>query len=118
MTPQTVFPIPALPRSLPISWRVALWLAVFLSPTVYFLLVIMADRWHVPAPPESLVVSLFCLIPVVALVVCGSLVWRSPLDRRWRVGWLVAMVLAMLLQCGVLFVIIVTAITAAIAPAQ
>jgi hypothetical protein len=36
----------------------------------------------------------------------------------WRLGGLVVTVLAMLLQCGVWYVIIVSAITAAIAPAQ
>jgi len=110
--------IPPFPRSLSVWWSVAIWLAVFLSPTGYFLLLVMADRWHAPAPHESVVVSLFCLIPIVALLVCGSVAWRSQLTRPWRVGWLVSTVLAMLLQCGVLFVIIVSVITAIIAPAQ
>lgn len=106
------------PHSLPVWWSAASWLTVFLSPTAYFLLLMIADRWPVPAPPEGVVVALFCLIPVVALLVCGRVAWLSKLNLRWRVGWLVLTVLAMLLQCGVLFVIIVSAITAAISPAQ
>ena len=106
------------PRSLPAWPGVALWLAVFLSPTGYFLLLMMADRWHVPAPPERLVVSLFLIIPVVALLVCGRAVWHSQPSLRRRVVCLVATVLGMLLQVGVLLVIIVSAVTAAISPAQ
>ena len=106
------------PRSLPGWLGVALWLAVFLSPTGYFLLLMMADRWHVPAPPESLVASLFLIIPVVALLVCGRAAWQSQPSLRRRVIGLALTVLGMLLQIGVLFVIIVSAITAAIAPAQ
>ena len=78
----------------------------------------IADRWQMPALPESFVVSLFCLVPVVALLVCGSVAWLSKLNRRRRVGWLVLTVLAMLLQVGGLLVIIVSAVTSAIAPAQ
>jgi len=94
----------------------AVWLAVFMSPTGYFLLVVIADRLQMPAPPESLVVALFCLIPVVALLVCGTVVWRS--RARWRVVWLVLMALAMSFQVGFLFIIILSAITAAISLAQ
>ena len=105
-------------RSRPVWWSAAIWLAVFLSPTGYFLLLIIADSWQLPAPPESLVVALFCLIPIGALLVCGSVAWMSKLNLRWRVGWLVVTVFGMLVQFGILFVIVVAAITAAIAPAQ
>jgi hypothetical protein len=106
------------PQRLPVWLKVPGWLAVFLSPTVYVLLLMIMDRLQAPAPPERLVVLLFCLIPVVALLACGIAVWRSKLSRAWRVGGLVLTVLAMSLQCGVWFVIIVSAITAAISPAQ
>ncbi len=91
---------------------------MLLSPAGYFLLLMIGDSLQVPAPPESLVVLLFCLIPVVALVVCGTVAWLSKLTVGWRVGWLVLTGLAMLLQVGVLVVIIVSAITAVISPAQ
>jgi len=100
--------------SVPVWLRVAVWLAVFLSPTGYFLLLMMLNSLQVPAPPESLVVALFCLVPVVALLVCGTMVWLSRV--RWKVGWLVLTVLAMSFQVGILLVIIVIAVTAAIAP--
>ena len=71
-----------------------------------------------PAPPQGFIVSLFCLIPMVALLVCGAVVWRTNLRGSFRVGWLVMTVLAMALQVGVLLVMIVSAITAAIALPQ
>ncbi len=73
---------------------------------------------QVPAPPAGVVVVLFSLVPVVALVICGTVAWLSKLTVRWRVGWLVLTGLAMALQVGLLVVIIVSAITAAISPAQ
>jgi hypothetical protein len=78
----------------------------------------MVDRLQVPAPPEGLVVLLFCVVPVVAILICATVVWRSKLTGRWRVGWLVLTVLAMVCQVGLLFLIIVSAITVAISPAQ
>jgi hypothetical protein len=109
---------PQHPQSLPVWSRVPVWLAMFLSPTAYVLFLMVVDRLHVPAPPEGLVVFLFCLIPVVALLTCGISVWRSKMSLQRRLGALVLTVLGMLLQCGVWYVIIVSAITAAIAPAQ
>jgi hypothetical protein len=91
---------------------------VFLSPTAYCLLLLVWYRSQMPAPPQGLIVSLFCLIPVVALLVCGTAVWRTDLRGSLRVGWLVMTVLAMALQVGVLLVIVVTAIKAAIALPQ
>jgi hypothetical protein len=110
--------IPQHPRSLPVGASAALWLAVFLSPTVYFLVMVVWNRSQVPAPPQGFVVSLFCVIPVVALLVCGAGVWRTKLRVGWRIGWLALTVLAMALQVGVLLVIIASAVTAAIALPQ
>jgi len=105
-------------RSLSVWLSVPVWLAFFLSPTVLVLLLMIMDRLQVPAPPEGFVVTLFCIIPVVALLACATVVWQSKMNLGWRVGGLVLTVLGMLLQCGVWFVIIVSAITAAISPAQ
>ncbi len=93
---------------------IAVWLATFLSPTAYFLLLVFWDRLRVPAPPEGFVVSLFCLIPIVALLACGTVVWRKNQRVNRRAGWLALTVLAMALQVGVLLVIIISAITVAI----
>ncbi len=104
-------------RGLPVGLSAAVWLAVLLSPTGYVLSVATLCRLHMPAPPQWFVVALFCLVPVVALLVCGAVVWRSKLPVRWRVVWLVLTVLAMLFQVAVLVVAIVSAITVAISPA-
>ncbi|MFO0980870.1 MAG: hypothetical protein U1E76_03810 [Planctomycetota bacterium] len=90
-----------------------MWLAVFLSPSAYFLLLVSWNRSQVPAP-GGVVVALSGLIPVVALLVCGTVIRR----KKLAVGWLVATVLAMALQVGVLLVIIVSAVTVAISLPQ
>ncbi len=105
-------------QSLPVWLRVPIWLAVFLSPTAYILLLVLMSRLQIAAPREGLVVLLFCLVPIVALIACVTLVWRSKFTLGWRVGGLLLTVLAMLLQCGVWFIIIAGAIAMAIAPAQ
>jgi len=106
------------PQSLT-AWRsVPVWLAVFMSPTAYVLLLMAWDRLQAPAPPNGVIVTLFCLIPIVALLACGTAVWRSQMRLKWRVGGLALTALAMFLQCGVWFVIIISAISVAIAPAQ
>lgn len=94
------------------------WLAVFLSPTACILLLMILASLQVPAPLEDFVVLVVCLVPIVALLSCGTAVWLSKMRLGWRVGGLVLTSLAMLLQCGVWFVIIVSAITVAISPAQ
>lgn len=98
--------IPLLQRSRTVWFSAGVWLVAFFSPTVYFLLLVLANRFQIPSPPESLVVSLFCLIPVVALLVCGSVVWRSSMTVAWKIGGLLFTLMAMLLQFGTLVVII------------
>ena len=105
-------------RNFPLWLRVALWLALFLSPTGYVLFVLTLSRLQMPFPPAWFVVALFCLIPIVALLVCGTEVWLSKMRIGLKVGWLVLMVFAMLLQFGVWVVIMLGAITVAISPAQ
>jgi hypothetical protein len=93
---------------------VAVWLAAFFSPTAYCLLLVLAAKFQVQALPGILVVTLFLLMPVVGLLVCGHMVWTSNKTASRRVGWGLLTLVAMLLQLGVLFVIIVAAISAAI----
>ena len=78
----------------------------FFSPTVYLLLILLANRFQIPSPPESWVVSLFCLIPTVALLICESVVWRSSMTVRWKIGGMLFTLLGMLLQVGILVAII------------
>ena len=85
------------------------WLSAFFSPTVYFLLLLFADRFHVPSPPEILVASLFYLIPAVALLVCGSVVWLASMTVARKIGWMLFTLFAMLLQTGILLAIIIMA---------
>src|SRR5438270_9971181 len=94
----------ALPRR-----SLTVWLSAFFSPPLYFLLLLLADRFHIPSPPESIVASLFYLIPAVALLVCGSVVWLSSMTLARRVGWMLFTLFAMLLQTGILLAIIITA---------
>jgi hypothetical protein len=96
----------------------AIWLCAFFSPTAYFLLLVLANNLQVPAPPEILVATLFFLIPVIALLVCGRVVWLSGQTAARRIGWMLFTLVAMSLQFGVLLVIVITVITAAIGYAQ
>jgi hypothetical protein len=65
-----------------------------------------------------LVVTLFFLIPVIALLVCGRVVWLSTTTTARRIGWMLFTIVSMLLQFGLLLVIVIAAITAAIGYAQ
>jgi hypothetical protein len=99
-----------MPALIPLSRRsLAVWLSAFFSPTVYFLLLLLADRFHVPSPPDIFVASLFYLIPPVALLVCGSVVWLSSMTVAPRIGWMLFTLFAMLLQIGILLAIFITA---------
>ena len=86
-----------------------IWLAAFFSPAVYFLLLMLADRFFVPSPPDIFVASLFYLIPAVALVVCGSVVWLSSLTVARKIRWMLFTLFAMLLQFGFLLTIVIVA---------
>jgi hypothetical protein len=100
--------------SIPIPQRkLGLWLLAFFSPTLYFLLLLLGDRFHVTPPPEKIVGLLFYVIPLVALLVCERAVWLSDVmtGRKVgrKVGWMLLTLLAMLLQFGVILAIIVSA---------
>jgi hypothetical protein len=84
-------------------------LSAFFSPAVYFLLLVLGDRFFLPSPPEIFVASLFYLIPPVALLVCGSAVWLSSMTVARKIGWMLFTLVAMLLQFGILLAIIMTA---------
>jgi hypothetical protein len=97
----------------------AIWLFAFSSPTVYFLLVLLADRSQFfPHLPAAFVVSLFCFILAAALVVCESIVWTAPITAAPKIGWMAFTLLAILLQFGIIVVIIRAILITAIALAQ
>ena len=98
--------IPQSRRSLPVWLSVVVWLSAFLSPTAYFLLILLANTLQIPSPPATFVWSLFFLIPVVALLVCESVVWSCSKTVGRKIGWMLFTLLAMLLQFGIILVIL------------
>ncbi len=98
--------IPQPRRGLQIWLSAIVWLAAFFSPTGYVLLLLLANKFQLPAPPPILVGLLLFLIPAVALLVCEYVLWLSSTTVGWRIGWMLFTVLAMLLQLGALMVII------------
>ena len=96
------------------GWRGVLgWLVVFLSPTGYVLALMMMASWQLPVP-AGVVVTLFFLVPVVALVACGTSVWRSTMSWERRAGGLVITALGILLQFGFWTAVIASMIAAMI----
>ena len=93
---------------------VAVWLAAFFSPTIYFLLLVAAAMAHVPNLPGGFVVAAFCLLPFIGLLVCWRVIRRSTRTVSGMVSWGAVTVIGMVLQVGVLLVIILSAINAAI----
>src|SRR5258706_8825057 len=55
--------IPPTQRSLTAWLGIVFWLSVFLSPTVYFLMVLLAAKFQINLP-QTFTLSLFFLIPV------------------------------------------------------
>jgi hypothetical protein len=105
-------------RSLPPGSGVVVWMSTFLSPTGYFLLILLAARSGIPKLPETLVWALFIVIPVVALLVCERLVWCWSKTVGGKIGWTVFTLLGMLLQFAILVVILRIILVTAIGYAQ
>src|SRR5579883_159781 len=105
-------------RILPVRLSTAVWLPVFLSPTAFCLLLAAWNRSQLPTPPQGIIVSLFCLLPLAALLVCGGAVWRSRLRWGLKISGLLITVVAMVLQVAVLLWLIVAMVTVAIALPQ
>ncbi len=99
-------PSPQPRRSLPVWLSAGVWLSAFLSPTAYFLLLLLANKFQVPMPPVIFVAFLFLLIPALALLVCGHVVWSSNMTLAGKIGWMLFTVLGMLLQFGFLMAIV------------
>ncbi len=110
--------IPQPRRNLPVWLGVAVWLVAFFSPTVYFILLLLANRLQVPSPPVIFVIALFCLIPVVALVVCGSVVWLSRMTVARKIGWTLFTLAGLSIEFAILVVVIRIILVAATAYAQ
>lgn len=98
--------IPQPRPSLPVWLSVVVWLSAFFSPTAYFLLLLLANTFQIPSPPATFVWSLFFLVPVVALLVCESVVWHCSKTVGRKIGWMLFTLLAMLLQFAIVLVIL------------
>ncbi|HSH95186.1 MAG TPA: hypothetical protein VK968_13625 [Roseimicrobium sp.] len=109
--------IPHPQRSNPVGLIAVVWLSIFLSPSVYFFLLIVANRFQIHLP-ETIVWGLFSLIPVVALLVCESMVWSRSRTVGRKIGWMLFTLVAMLLQFGILLAILQMILVAAIGYAQ
>jgi hypothetical protein len=103
---------------IPLSGRsLAIWLAALVSPAAYFLLLLVADRFHIPAPPESVVAGLFFLIPLAALLVSAVVLGKSGMTGGRKLGWMLLSFLVIALQFGGMLVLFI-AVQAAIGYAQ
>ncbi len=89
------------------------WLVAFVSPTGYFLLLMLGDRLGLASPPDGLAAALFYGLPLVALAVGGWAVWASDLPKPHKVAWLFFTVVGIAVQFGAL-VLLIIAVTVAI----
>jgi hypothetical protein len=110
--------IPQFRRSLPFWLSVVVWLSAFLSPTAYFLLLLLANKFQIPRLPATVVWALFLVIPVVALLICESVVWSCSKTVGRKIGWMLFTLLVMLLQFGMILVILRAILVTAIAYVQ
>ena len=95
-----------------------MWLLAFLSPTAYFLLILLGNKFQIPGLPAKFAWSLFFLVPAVALLACESVVWSCSKRVGRKIGWMLFTLLAMLLQFAIILVILRMIIVTAIGYAQ
>ena len=93
-------------------------MSAFLSPTAYFLLMLLANKFQIPSLPATFVWPLFLFIPVVALLICESVVWSCSKTVGRKIGWMLLTLLAMLLQFAIILAILRAIIITAIAYVQ
>jgi hypothetical protein len=109
--------IPQLRQSQPVWLSTVFWLSAFLSPTVYFLMVLLADKFQINLP-QTLTWLLFFLIPVVALLICEWVVWSCSKTVGRKIGWMLVTLLAMLLQFAMILAVLRAILVTAIGYAQ
>jgi hypothetical protein len=109
--------IPQSRRSQPVWLSTVVWLSAFLSPTACFLLLLLASKFQINLP-GTFVWSLLFLIPVVALLICESVVWSCSKTVGRKIGWLLFTLLAMLLQFAIILAILRTILVMAIGYVQ
>ncbi len=94
------------------------WLVAFASPAAYFVLLLLAERFHISPPSQAIVWALFFLTPIVALVICGAVVWRLSEKVLVRIGWLSFTLIGMVIQFGFILYVLRTIIVTRIGYAQ
>jgi hypothetical protein len=109
--------IPQLRQSQPVWLSTVFWLSAFLSPTVYFLMVLLADKFQINLP-QTLTWLLFFLIPVVALLICEWVVWSCSKTVGRKIGWMLVTLLAMSLQFAMILAVLRAILVTAIGYAQ
>jgi hypothetical protein len=93
--------IPLFLRTLPV------WLFAFFSPTLYFFLFLLANRFQVaPHLPGAFYVTLFFLIFAGALLFCVGVAWTTKMTMTRKISLTVLTALGLLLQFGIIAVIL------------
>jgi hypothetical protein len=110
--------IPQPRRSLPVRLSIVVWLSAFLSPTAYFFLLLLANKFQISNLPATFVWSLFFLIPAVALLICESVAWSCSKTVGRKIAWMLFTLIAMLLQFAVIMALLRTIIVMAIGYVQ
>jgi hypothetical protein len=104
-------------QSLPVWSSVVIWLGAFFSPSAYFVLLLLVSKLHFDVP-KRFVLSLFFLIPIVALLICESVVWSCSQTLTRKIGWMIFTLVAMLLQFAIILLIVRTILVTLIGYAQ
>ena len=85
------------------------WVVAVLSPTVYLLVLLLAASFEfVRRAPWVVGVSLFYVIPAVAVLLCWSVVAvaRSSMTIAGKAGWMLLGLFAILLQFSIVLAFI------------
>lgn len=94
------------------------WWSVFLTPTAYSLLLVLANTLQIRVFPATAIWSLFFALPVVALFVCESSVRSRFRTTAAKIGFGALTFIAMLLQFGMILVVLRAILVTRIAHAQ
>lgn len=107
MTPSTLG-VRRMLTSIPLSLRtLPFWLFAFFSPSIYFVLFLLASRFHVaPSLPAAFYVTLFFLTFAGALLFCMGVSWAAEMPLTRKIGLTIFTLLGLLLQFGIVAVIL------------
>jgi len=104
-------------RSHPAWTSPTLWLAAFLSPTFFFLMLLFSARLRINLP-QTPVASLLFLIPIGALLICEYVAWTSNKNLARKIGWMLFTLLAMALQLAIILSVLSAILVTMISYAQ